>query len=409
METIKAPICDECPRKPECTFMCEERLDQFVREEELASIEDSLSVMHNLTTDEEVLSVLQNFDLPGIGEISLVTQVEIEGASASSSSPKLINQDKYVGIERSKWTPRPIMPGAGWAETISGKFSPVKPKSAIEVISLERQEFSQKTIYPKGFPIPVVCGEFCDKVSRCNLRGSGCEDLCKNHHKLGKLVHPVDIKWSVRFNMKKDFEAKAKTKFVKSPISTLIPEIALAHERTEDKTFAAYSATAFLESFDEPQDGCELEYTMDTGMASPEKSQQGFVPSFLYRTVYRDRKILLGFETRKVQKTYVETERKWERDPGSGNWSYRETPVIRTTSYIDDVPVYKWVRIPTLRPIGCYLNRGKVVGSTTIVTRKDRKYGQDKREAERQIHRHERVLIAQDEIDARKQVVMATC
>jgi len=39
METIKAPICDECPRKPECTFMCEERLDQFVREEELASID----------------------------------------------------------------------------------------------------------------------------------------------------------------------------------------------------------------------------------------------------------------------------------------------------------------------------------------------------------------------------------
>jgi len=125
--------------------------------------------------------------------------------------------------------------------------------------------------------------------------------------------------------------------------------------------------------------------------------------------VYRDRKILLGFETRKVQKTYVETERKWERDPGSGNWSYREIPVIRTTSYIDDVPVYKWIRIPTLRPIGCYLNRGKVVGSTTIVTRKDRKFGEDKREAERQVRQHERVLIVQDEIDARKQVVPATC
>jgi hypothetical protein len=93
METIKAPICDECPRKPECTFMCEERLEQFDREEELASIEDSLSVMHNLTTGEEFLSVLQNFDLPGIGEISLVTPVEIEEASASSSSSKPVSQE----------------------------------------------------------------------------------------------------------------------------------------------------------------------------------------------------------------------------------------------------------------------------------------------------------------------------
>jgi hypothetical protein len=277
------------------------------------------------------------------------------------------------------------------------------------LIPMERQEFPSKTVFPQKFPVPVMCAEFCDKVSRCNLRGSGFDDLCKNHHKLGKLVHPVDVKWSVRFNMKKNFEDKAKTKFVKSAISVLVPEIALAHERTEDKTFAAYSATSFLESFDEPQDGCELEYTMDTGMVSPEKSQQGFVPSFLYRTIYRDRKVLLGFDAKRVEKTYAEEEQKWVFYPPAGKFIMTTKKVIRTISYREEVPVYKWIRIPTLRPIGCYLNRGKIVGSSTIVTRKDRKFGQDKRDVERQARRHERVLIAQDEIDARKRVVPATC
>ncbi|NJD78257.1 MAG: hypothetical protein FIB08_14390 [Candidatus Methanoperedens sp.] len=365
METFSAPICDECPRKPDCEFMCQARIDQVCKEE--------------AEYDRQTCYV------------------------------KLINQDKYVGIERSHWTTRKPMPLKGWAETISGKFSPAKPKPAIEVITLERQKFQDKTIYPKGFPVPVVCSDFCDKVNRCNLRGSGFEDLCKHHNKLGKLVYPVDIKWSVRFNMQKDLELKAKTTFVKSHVSGIIPEIALAHERTEDKTFAAYSSQTFLDTWDDPQDGCELEYTMDTGMASPNKSQAAFVPSFLYRTMYRDRKILLGFESRRIEKTYVETERKWERDPASGNFSYREVPVVKTTSYREDVPVHKWIRIPTLRPIGCYLNRGKVVGSSTIVTRKARKFGQDRREVERMARRHEKVLIAQDEIDARKQVVLAAC
>lgn len=361
METVKAPICDECPRKSECTFMCQVRLDQVVREEELAGIEDTLSVAQNLTTGQEFLSVLQNFDLPGVGGFSLVTQVEIKEASASSSSPKLINQHLYLEIERSKWTPREPMPLMGEAETISGKFSPARPKPALEVIALDRQIFQDKTIYPRRFPIPVVCAEFCDKHGHCNLRGSGFDDLCKDHHRLGKLVVPVDVKWSVRFNIAKDKELRDKIRFTRSGISGIIPEIALAHERTEDKTFAAYSSQEFLDSSDEPADGHELEYTMDTGMASPEKSQEGFVPSFLYRTVYRDRKILLGFEAKMIEKTYVEMKREWSLDPGSKNWSYRDVPVIRTTSYRDDVPVYKWISLPTLRPIGCYLNHGKVV------------------------------------------------
>jgi hypothetical protein len=147
---------------------------------------------------------------------------EEEMAAQAVSGHKLINQDKYVGIERSRWTPREPMPLKGWAETVSGKFSPAKPKPAIEVITLERQKFKDKTIYPKGFPIPVVCAEFCENVKKCNLRGSGFDDLCKYRHKIGKLVHPVDVKWSVRFNMQKDYEQKSKTKFVKSSISVLV-------------------------------------------------------------------------------------------------------------------------------------------------------------------------------------------
>ncbi|HWR26656.1 MAG TPA: hypothetical protein VN316_02140 [candidate division Zixibacteria bacterium] len=409
MKTNLAPICDECPRKDECTFMCQNRIEQFCREEELADIHDSLSVAHNVITGEEYLSVLQSFDLPDIGPISLVTQVELVEAPASSFSPKLINQDKYVGIERSHWTPRALMPLKGWAETISGKFSPAKPKPAIEISALERQKFQDKTIYPAGFPVPVVCGEFCNKVKRCNLRGSGFDDLCEYHHKLGKLVKPVDIKWSVRFNMDRDFKLNAKTTFAKSAISGTIPEIALAHERTEDSTFEAYSSQQFLDTWDNPEEGHELEYTMDTGMASPEKSHEGFVPSFLYRTIYRDRKVLLGFEAKRVEKTFVENERKWVFYPPAGKFIMTTKKVVRTTSYLDEVPVYKWIQVPTLRAIGCYLNHGKVVGSSTVVTRKDRKFGQDKREVERQTRRHERVLIAQDEIDARKQVASAIC
>jgi len=141
------------------------------------------------------------------------------------SSPKLINQDKYVDIERSHWTPREPMPLSGFAVTISGKFSPAKQKPAIEVITLERQKFQDKTIFPEKFPVPIVCSEFCDKLAKCNVVHTEFEDLCKNHRKTGKLVMPVDIKWSVRFNMRDYLEQKNKTVFVKSAISGIVPEI----------------------------------------------------------------------------------------------------------------------------------------------------------------------------------------
>jgi hypothetical protein len=220
---------------------------------------------------------------------------------------------------------------------------------------------------------------------------------------------PVDLKWSAWYNHRMDQELKAKMVFAKSGISGTIPEIALAHERTEDRTFAAYSSQQFLDASDEPADGCELEYTMDTGMVSSEKTQEGVIYSCLYRTTYRDMKVLVGFQTKKVEKTYVDTERKWVFYPPYGRFILASKKVIRTTSYREDTPVYKWISLPTLRPIACLRKSGKVVGSTTVVTRKERQYYNDKREIQRQARHHQEVLIEQDEIDARKQVVPATC
>ena len=323
------------------------------------------------------------------------------------SYPKLINQDKYVDIERSHWTPRDPMPLCGFAVTISGKTSPKKHQPASEVIALPRQKFQDKTIFPEKFPVPVVCSEFCDKLAKCNVVHTEFEDLCKNHRKTSKLVMPVDTKWSVRFNMRDYLERKNKTVFVKSAISGIVPEIALAHERTEDDTFAAYSAQTFLDTFDDPADGNELEYTMDTGMASPDKSQAGAVPSFMYRTTYRDRRILIGFETRRVQKAYMSSDRICFLQDGKPTCADIESPKV--TEYLESIPVYKWIRLPTLRPIGCYLKPMKVVGSTTVMTHKEGKFYQDRREVERQNRRRDKVLIRQDEIESRKQVVPATC
>ena len=207
--------------------------------------------------------------------------------------------------------------------------------------------------------------------------------------------------------MKMDLEVKAKTPFVKSTISVNVPEIALAHERTEDKTFAAYSAQQFLDTFDEPEEGHELEYTMDTGMTSQDRPQAGAVPSFMYRTIYRDRRILIGFETRRVQKAYMSSDRVWFLQ--DGKLIYAEIEIPRVTEYLESIPIYKWIRLPTLRPIGCYLKPMKVVGSTTVMTRKEQKFYQNRREVEHQNRRRDKVRIRQDEIESRKQVVPATC
>ncbi len=277
------------------------------------------------------------------------------------------------------------------------------------LIPLERKEFPAKTVFPGKFPVPVVCSDFCGKDGRCKLRENGFSDLCRYRHKLGKLVMPVGLKWSARFNMRKDQELKARTQFARSSISGTIPEIALSHERTGDSTFAAYSLQAFLDSYDDPEEGHELEYTMDTGMVSREKSQAGSVPSFIYRTTYRDRRVLIGFETKRVEKTYVETERRWIYYPAYGRFILSTRKVIRTTSYREEVPIYRWIRIPTLRPIGCLLKQVKVVGSTTVVTRKEQKFYADRREERRFFSQFVGKERAAGMVAQNKQVVTATC
>lgn len=274
----------------------------------------------------------------------------------------------------------------------------------VTLVKMPRFEGKHVTIFPKKFPIPVVCSEFCGRVRMCHLRENGFSDLCRYRHKLGKLVMPGYGKWPNRFDLRQSKELKARMQFVRSTVSGTVPEIAFSHERIEDRTFAAYSAQGFLDTWDDPQDGCELEYTMDTGMVSPDKSQAGAVPSFMYRTTYRDRRILLGFETRSVERTYVDTERRWIYYPPIGRFILTTKKVIRTTSYREDFPVFKWIRIPTLRPIGCYLKPMKVIGSTTVMTHKEQRIYKDRREVERQKRAQYRSLIRVDEMAASAKV-----
>jgi len=270
----------------------------------------------------------------------------------------------------------------------------------VTLVKMPRFEGKHATIFPKKFPVPIVCSEFCDKVRMCHLRENGFSDLCRYRHKLSKLVMPGYGKWSNRFDLRREKELKARMQFVRSTVSGIVPEIAFSHERTEDRTFAAYSAQGFLDAWDDPEDGRELEYTMDTGMVSPDKSQAGAVPSFMYRTTYRDKRVLLGFEKRSVEKSYVDTERKWIYYPPIGRFILSTKKVIRTATYREDSPVFKWIRIPTLRPIGCYLKPVKVIGSTTVMTRREQRFYKDRREVERQKRAQYRSLIIVDELAA---------
>jgi hypothetical protein len=67
------------------------------------------------------------------------------------------------------------------------------------------------------------------------------------------------------------------------------------------------------------------------------------------------------------------------------------------------------INLPTLRLIGCYLKSMKVIGSKTVMTCKEQRFYNDRREVERQNRRHETSLIHQDGIEAQKQAVLATC
>jgi hypothetical protein len=149
------------------------------------------------------------------------------------------------------------------------------------LIPLERQEFPTKTVFPKKFSLPIVCSEFCDKINRCNLRENGFSDLCKHSHLLGTLVKASPVKFrrharekrapviwvksSLRSVWLDDYESSWKTdrfgNYSHYTNPKLVPDTALAHKRTEDSRFAAYSSQEFMDTYDDPEDGHELEYT----------------------------------------------------------------------------------------------------------------------------------------------------
>jgi len=279
-------------------------------------------------------------------------------------------------------------------------------ETRITQVKMDRQEFPVRTI---GSPDmrPLVCREFCDKSKSCKLIENGFPDLCRHRSKHGKLVRPVNLRWSAKFNRMKDDELKARTLFARSTISGVIPEIALSHDKTDDP--GMHSCTVF-DTWDDIEGDIEEEAFQreEARMHSGEKSQQGTVPSYIYRTVYRDRRVLTGFETRTVEMTYVDTERKWIFSPPDGRFILSIRKVIRTTSYRDDVPIYKWIRIPTLRPIGCLLKPVKVVGSTTVVTRKEQKFYANRREERRFFSQFVGKDRAAGMVTRNKQVVTAT-
>ncbi len=287
-------------------------------------------------------------------------------------------------------------------------FGNHRPKEAqVTLVKMDRQEFQVRTIGSPDMK-PLVCREFCDKSRSCKLIENGFLDLCRHRSKHGKLVIPVNLRWSVRFNRMKDDELKARTLFARSTISGIIPEIALSHDKTDDP--GMHSCTLF-DTWDNLEGDMEEEAFQreEARMHSSEKSQQGLVPSYIYRIIYRDRRVLTGFKPETIEKTYVDTERKWIFYPPYGRFILATRKVIRVTSYRDDVPIYKWIRIPTLRPIGCYLKAMKVVGSTTVVTRKEQRFYADRREERRFYSQFVGKDRAADMVARNEQVVTATC
>jgi len=200
-----------------------------------------------------------------------------------------------------------------------------------ELIPLERQEFPTKTIFPPEFPVPVVCQEFCDKHSKCHLREEGISDLCKNHNKFGKLVHPVNLKWSA-WN---EFRTRLpKTLFVHSTRTGTAPEIALANWGAPDAPMYENNNG----------DGDEYESPQEQAREFGDKDAVRFVPAYIF-------------------------------GPGKPEWRYM------TGFDKQGFPYKKMVKYPSIRPIACRVKLqdgyvipvGKAARSLKITTRADKK------------------------------------
>jgi len=198
-----------------------------------------------------------------------------------------------------------------------------------ELIPLERQEFPTKTIFPPEFPAPVICREFCDKHSKCHLREEGIGDLCKSHDKFGKLVHPVDLKWSAWNEFR---NRPPKTEFVHSTRTGTAPEIALAHWGSPDTQMS--------------EDNSQEEYVSPQEQAHEfgDKDAVRFVPAYIF-------------------------------GPGKPEWRY----IVAFSR--QGFPHKRMIKYPSIRPIACRVElrngyvvpAGKAGSSLKITTRADKK------------------------------------
>jgi len=201
-----------------------------------------------------------------------------------------------------------------------------------ELVPMERQEFPSKTTFPQEFPTPVVCREFCDTHSNCHLRQNGFGDLCKQHDRLGKLVHPVDLKWSAWHEFRTRLP---KTEMVHSSRTHGdVPEIALAHWGSPDAPMDDNGANG----------NGEYESPAQQAREFGDRDAVGFVPAFIF-------------------------------GPGKHEW--------RTIVKEDraGAPYLKFVKYPSIRPIACKIELrngyvvpvGKFGSMVKITTRADKK------------------------------------
>ena len=212
-----------------------------------------------------------------------------------------------------------------------GYFKNHKPvEETVTVVRMEHKKFPAKTIFPPEFPTPVVCQEFCDKTARCHLREEGIGDLCKNNSKFGKLVHPVNLKWSAWHKFRTKLP---KTQFVHSTRTGTAPEIALAHWGSPDA------------QMNEDNNGDD-EYVSPQEQAREfgDKDAVRFVPAYIF---------------------------------ASGKPEWRAIVKEDKTGF----PYTKLVKYPSIRPIACRVElrngyvipQGRAASSLKITTRADKK------------------------------------
>lgn len=352
------------------------------------------------------------------------------------SEHKLINQDKYVGIERSQWKHPDIMPLKGWAETISGKFSPHKP-TEMETHTLENNTFPRVTRFGKNFAQPIVCmgriatkdGRIlsCGKGDACKLIEQGLQDLCKFGIATKTLVTPHHMRikesWVPRILIKStrrsvwldDHEEnwvpdkEGVLSFYRDP--RLISETALKSDMDLDTATDDMNAGEIFTGASNELSGDEevdLEEAAnrraDKALADSNKTKiiNGISWVKTYKWIHKDVQLQHGGEiiSRTKEQTYVRKTRKWIYQ--SSGFTYTEIPEVVTTKFREDLVKPKWISYPTLRATSCKIGKFNVVHSETVVTKSENKHYSDMREVERMKKAMLNFEIKMDELENKK-------